>query len=71
MDKENPNAKQELTFCLQLWGAKGECAFGEKTKCEKCAAPYVLYKMITGKAIHTERRFSLEEWKELLNEIED
>ena len=62
---------KELNFCLGLWGKQGYCEFGGYTKCEQCAAPYLVYKMITGKALHGKemKRLTLEEWKEKLNEI--
>jgi hypothetical protein len=63
------NCLEELTLCLQLWKEKGGCTFGKKTKCAKCAAPYVLYKMLTKKILHGQERLSLEEWKVLLKDL--
>lgn len=60
--------KEELNFCLKLWEKQGYCNFGGKTKCEECAVPYLLYKLITGEVLHnkTMKRLTLEEWKKLL-----
>ena len=61
---------EELKFCLQLWERQGYCKFGGHTKCEQCAAPYLTYKMITGKALHGKiKRLTLADWKEKLKEI--
>ena len=62
---------EELNFCLEHWEKQGNCEFGGYTKCEQCAAPYLLYKLITGTALHGKgmKRLTLEEWKEKLNEI--
>lgn len=59
--------KKELKFCLQLWQNKGYCHFGGYTKCEQCAAPYLLYKLITGKVLHGKKikRLSLQNWLDL------
>ena len=61
----------ELEFCLGLWEKQGYCEFGGHTRCEQCAAPYLIYKLITGEAIHGKdvRRLSLDEWREKLDEI--
>ena len=63
--------KHELDFCLSLWEKQAGCGFGGTTKCEGCGAPYLCYKLITGKALHGEgqKRLSLSEWKKLLAEI--
>ena len=59
--------KEELEFCLSLWEKQGFCKFGGQTKCEQCGTPYILYKLLTGKALHGDiRRLSLDEWKLLL-----
>ena len=62
---------KELDFCLGLWEKQGYCEFGGYTKCEQCAAPYLLYKLITGEALHEKgmKRLTLEDWKEKLKEI--
>ncbi len=64
---------KELKFCLDLWETKGGCEFGEQTKCENCAAPYLLLKFISGEVLHGSdiRRLTLEDWKEKLKEIEN
>ena len=66
------NHIEELKFCLELWKKQGHCGFGGKTECGKCAAPYLLYKMITGKALHDSEmeRLKLSDWRELIKNIE-
>ena len=60
---------EELKFCLELWGKQGYCEFGGNTKCEQCGTPYLLYKLITGKALHGNmNRLTLEDWKQKLNQ---
>lgn len=61
---------EELKFCLKLWGEQGCCEFGIKTYCKECAAPYVLWKMITGEVIHGPKikRLTLKEWKKKLKD---
>jgi hypothetical protein len=61
----------ELNFCLNLWEKQGCCGFGGETECEKCGAPYLLYKMITGKALHGAemKRLKLADWKKLVKDI--
>ncbi|MFA5247281.1 MAG: hypothetical protein WC408_05315 [Candidatus Micrarchaeia archaeon] len=60
--------KHELDFCLELWEKQGHCGFGGKTNCEECAAPYLCYKLLTGKALHDkgQKRLTLSQWKALL-----
>ena len=55
---------------MKLWNEKGYCNFGGKTQCANCAAPYLLYKLISGKTLHDEKmiRLSLEDWKKLLDD---
>ncbi|MFQ5647791.1 MAG: hypothetical protein ACE5FW_01010, partial [Candidatus Aenigmatarchaeota archaeon] len=59
---------RELEFCLELWEKQGRCGFGGRTRCQECAAPYLTYKLITGKALHTMEgekrmeRLGLEDW---------
>jgi hypothetical protein len=61
---------EELELCLRLWDEEGCCEFGGHTKCEYCAAPYLLYKLITGKALHGKMsRLNLKDWKKKLVEI--
>lgn len=68
----NQKFVEELEFCLKLWEKQGYCEFGGYTKCEQCAAPYLLYKLITGKVLHGKmKRLSLNEWKKKLNELKD
>ena len=59
--------QKELSFCLDLWEKQGHCNFGISTQCETCAAPYLLYKLISKEVVH-EKRLSLDEWKELVKE---
>jgi hypothetical protein len=61
------NLKKELNFCLKRWKDQGYCNFGGKTNCSECAAPYLLYKLITGKVLHDEnmKRLTLDEWDEI------
>jgi len=63
--------KEELNFCLKLWEEQGHCNFGGTTKCEHCASPYLLYKLISNKVLHDEKmtRLSLEEWKNLIKPL--
>lgn len=61
---------EELEFCLKMWGEKEGCKFGGGTKCGQCGAPYLLYKLITGQALHEDmERLSLEDWREKLNKL--
>lgn len=61
--------KKELNFCLKLWEEQGGCTFGGGNRCEQCAAPYLLWKLLRGEALHGEMvRLTLEEWKEKLDE---
>lgn len=64
----NNQPYDEFQFCLKLWQKQGYCEFGGHTKCEKCAAPYVLWKMMTGQVLHGAdcKRLTLYEWQELL-----
>jgi len=67
--------KQELTkelkFCLRLWKEKGGCHFGGSTKCEKCAAPYLLLKLISGEILHDKnmQRLTLKDWENKLQQL--
>ena len=62
---------EELEFCLRLWESRGYCKFGKLTKCEQCASPYILLKLINGEALHGDnmKRLTLEDWKNKLNEV--
>jgi hypothetical protein len=59
----------ELKFCLEHWEKYGFCKFGERTECSSCAAPYLLYKLITGEVIDG-KKLGLEEWKAKLESLE-
>jgi len=62
---------EELKFCLDHWEKQGGCSFGGKTKCEECAAPYLLLKLLSGKILHGDmKRLSLKDWKNKIKEIE-
>ena len=68
--KENSVYKEELNFCLQLWESQGYCEFGGHTKCEQCAAPYILLKLATGEVLHGKmKRLTLEGWKDKIRNI--
>ena len=55
----------ELNFCLKLWEEKWGCDFWWWTKCEQCATPYLLFKLLTWEVLHWNiKRLSLEQWKE-------
>ena len=59
-----------LEFCLKLWETEGSCTFGGQTKCQDCAAPYLLLKFISGEVLHGDiQRLSLEDWKKKLNSL--
>ena len=61
---------EELEFCLKLWEEKGHCGFGGYTKCEQCATPYLLLKLINGEVLHGKmERLTLEDWQKKLIEI--
>ncbi len=62
---------KELEFCLQLWEKQGHCEFGSYNKCEQCAAPYLLLKLISGEVLHGKeiKRLSLKDWKKKLEII--
>jgi hypothetical protein len=66
----NETYVHELEFCLSLWEKKGHCGFGGHTKCEQCAAPYLLLKLSTGEVLHGDmKRLTLADWREKLNEL--
>ncbi len=71
MDKQQ--LIHELEFCLKLWEEKGYCKFGKLTKCEQCAAPYLLLKLINNKLIQEDDvvRLTLEDWKLKLQELKN
>ncbi|MFH0833305.1 MAG: hypothetical protein V1889_01550 [archaeon] len=62
----NQELKEELKFCLKLWKEKSGCHFGGSTKCEQCATPYLLLKLISGEILHDKnmQRLTLNDWKE-------
>ncbi len=67
---EKISLKEELNFCLKLWEEKGGCGFGGRTKCEQCAVPYLLLKLISGEILHGEiKRLSLDDWKKKVNSL--
>ncbi|MDO8647500.1 MAG: hypothetical protein Q7R70_03725, partial [Candidatus Diapherotrites archaeon] len=61
----------ELEFCLGLWEKQGFCHFGSLTKCEECAAPYLILKLINGQVLHGKemKRLTLKDWKKKLEEL--
>jgi hypothetical protein len=62
---------KEIEFCLKLWEEQGHCTFGGHTDCEECAAPYLIYKLITGEALHGDmKRLTLDDWRERLEELQ-
>lgn len=71
MNKENPLG--ELKFCVNVWKDKGGCNFGGSTKCEQCAAPYLLLKMIDGTLLHDKdmQRLTLNDWEKKLDHYEN
>lgn len=61
---------EELNFCLDLWEKQGYCEFGGHTKCESCATPYLLLKLISGEVLHGDmKRLTLDDWKKKVHEI--
>jgi len=62
---------KELEFCLKLWEERGFCKFGKLTKCDECASPYLLLKLISGEIIHGDNinRLTLNDWKNKLKEL--
>ena len=62
---------KELEFCIKLWKERGGCKFGKSTRCNECAAPYLLLKLISGEVIHGDnsKRLSLEDWEDKIKEI--
>ncbi|MBU0661151.1 hypothetical protein KKG22_03140 [Patescibacteria group bacterium] len=57
--------QEELNFCLNMWEEKGGCTFGGGTKCQECASPYLLWKLIAGEVLHGDmERLSLADWRE-------
>jgi ASC-1-like (ASCH) protein len=62
--------KNELRFCLKLWKEKGGCTFGGGTRCEQCAVPYLLLKMLTGEVLHGDmKRLTLEDWEKKIEQF--
>ena len=59
---------KELAFCLELWENKGGCKFGKGNKCEQCAAPYLLLKLINNSYINN-KRLTLADWKKELEKL--
>lgn len=71
MDNSKKTYIHELEMCLDLWEKQGHCEFGIYTECTKCAAPYLLLKLISGEVMHGKDmpRLSLNEWKSRLEEL--
>jgi hypothetical protein len=68
--KDKDKYIEELKFCMQLWETQGHCEFGGHTKCEQCAAPYILLKLATGEVLHGKMdRLTLEDWKKKIQSI--
>lgn len=64
-DQEKITYLHELNFCLQLREKEWGCTFWWKTKCEQCAVPYLLRKLISWEVLHGEmKRLTLQDWKE-------
>lgn len=63
---------EELKFCLKLWKEQGYCEFGGYTKCNECASPYLMLKLINGEVLHGKevKRLSLSDWENKLRSIE-
>lgn len=71
---QDPQKKyaKELQFCLDLWEEQGGCFFGGGTRCGQCAVPYILWKLMTGEAIHGRmERLKLEDWRKKLTSLND
>ncbi len=67
---DNQRYIDELEFCLKMWDDKGGCTFGGNTRCEECAAPYLLLKLINGEVLHGDiKRLTLNDWTEKLKEL--
>lgn len=61
---------KELEFCLRLWQKDQGCSFWWWTKCEQCAVPYLLWKLLTWEVLHWDiKRLTLQDWKEKLKNI--
>jgi hypothetical protein len=65
-------AREELSFCLDLWAKRGSCSFGGGTTCDACGAPYLLYKLSTGQVLHGEMdRLSHEDWVKIEQQLSE
>ncbi len=64
---------EELKFCLNIWEEKEGCSLGGETRCEQCAAPYLLLKMIGGPILHDPnmKKLTLNDWKNQLKQYEN
>jgi hypothetical protein len=64
---------KELKFCLNVWKEKEGCNFGGSTKCNQCAVPYLLLKMIDGTLLHDKEmeRLTVNDWEEKLKQYEN
>jgi hypothetical protein len=58
---------KELKYCINFWKEKGGCKFGGETKCENCASPYLLLKLISGEIL--EEKITLKNWENKLNQL--
>lgn len=57
----------EINFCLQLREKEWGCGFWWWNKCEQCAVPYLLHKLISGEVLHGDMtRLTLDDWKEIV-----
>ena len=66
---EKKRLLREMKFCLKLWKRQGYCKFGKRRYCKACGAPYLLFKLITGKHLD-EKNLSLSDWQEKLKKID-
>jgi hypothetical protein len=56
--------KKELNFCLELWEKKWGCNFWWWTKCNECATPYILLKILNWEILDWDiKRLNLNDWK--------
>jgi len=60
----------ELALCLELWEKHGGFSFGGFTRCNQCAVPYLLLKLINGQVLHGDmKRLTIDEWKKIQEEL--
>ena len=61
---------EELDFCVDLWEKEWGCMFWWGTKCDQCATPYLLLKLLTWEVLHWDmKRLSKEDWKQKIADI--